>query len=540
MRMFEDVFVASEAIDWLHGFLKESRNFCDDVTREQAVQLCSKFLKNGIISDAIRGEQYNGTFEDNGHLYRFTDKTRYSPYKTTRSPNKGETLTQKINMRTGLPQTGCTIYQDEKNSDLKVEDRAASHSVSTPSLRSKAYNLRPKPLSTSRTPLVNKLNILSASKLDSRGSLKSTGDVKRRRSSLRNSLEEVIMNPAAFMAHNRRSLTENEINQVWWSIATVRLKRLMDLDDEVVTSLRFEGYDISCVQSGVQNQRIPTAIEVLPQWLISAMKCLIHWPNWDYSEQSFPKYPGFERDVFKAIVQFFEEETCPLVPKHILQVFKKTVDFISKCKLTAVRSLQYCCLLIPVRNRELFKVLLKFMVRLLDNHTISLSDDLPSTETLIQSFSWAIFGATADMDVIRLMYFMLEKFPEFFKSPEGLEFQVQQRLLFLRNCRENKFTMPSESPLVSFCERVTPQEYQEQTLITSEHSLKDLLNKIAEDESLSSKERRKQLKQFEKSYPEIYKAKFPGDNSATSSQASQSSERVKQVVKPLNILKNLR
>ena len=55
--------------------------------------------------------------------------------------------------------------------------------------------------------------------------------------------------------------------------------------------------------------------------------------------------------------------------------------------------------------------------------------------------------------------------------------------------------MPSESPLVSFCERVTPQEYQEQTLITSEHSLKDLLNKIAEDESLSSKERRKQLKQ---------------------------------------------
>ena len=32
----------------------------------------------------------------------------------------------------------------------------------------------------------------------------------------------------------------------------------MDLDDEVVTSLRVEGYDISCVQSGVQNQRIPT------------------------------------------------------------------------------------------------------------------------------------------------------------------------------------------------------------------------------------------------------------------------------------------
>lgn len=59
--------------------------------------------------------------------------------------------------------------------------------------------------------------------------------------------------------------------------------------------------------------------------MISWWKLCFSGPNWDYSEQSFPKYPGFERDVFKAIVQFFEEETCPLVPKHILQVFKKTV-----------------------------------------------------------------------------------------------------------------------------------------------------------------------------------------------------------------------
>ena len=162
-----------------------------------------------------------------------------------------------------------------------------------------------------------------------------------------------------------------------------------------------------------------------------------------------------------------------------------------------MRSLQYCCLMIPVKNRELLQVLLKFMVRLLDNHALSLSDDLPTKEKvikiggngnwassfyhrhlciislmnhnnsyfstmpttlpspclystvvhmvsfsprlqethsfftsslmffktfiivlhwqLIQSFSHAIFGVTADMDVIRLLYFMLEKFPEYFK-----------------------------------------------------------------------------------------------------------------------------
>ncbi|XP_068677253.1 DEP domain-containing protein 1B-like isoform X1 [Montipora foliosa] len=542
MRMFEDVFVASEAVDWLHGFLKENPNFCADVTRQQAVQLCTKFLKNGIIADAIHGDQYDGTFEDNGHLYRFTDKTRYSPYKTLRSPRKEKPLTPKIDNRAGLAQTSYTIYEDETANELKVEKGAPSRSISAPFLGTRVYNLRSRSLSTTRSPLVNKLNVLSAAEIDSQGPNKSTGSVKRRRSSRRgDSLEEVIMNPAAFVSHSRRSLTENEIRQVWWSIATARLKRLMDLDDSFLTSLRPEGYDISCVQSGAHDQRIPKAVEVLPHWLISAMKCLIHWPNWDYTEQSFPKYPGFEQDVFKAIIQFFgEEERCPLVPRHLLQVFKKTVDFLFKCKLTAMRSLQYCCLLIPVKNRNLLKVLLKFMVRLLDNHAISLSNDLPPTEMLIQSFSWVIFGVTADMDVIRLMYLMLETFPEYFKSPEGLEFQVQQRLLFLRNCRESKITMPPEAPTVSFCERVTPQEYKEQSLITSQRSLKDLLNKIVDDETLSAKEKRKQLRQFEKSYPDIYQAKFPGDNLSTSSQASQSSERLKQVMKPLNLLRNLR
>lgn len=94
--------------------------------------------------------------------------------------------------------------------------------------------------------------------------------------------------------------------------------------------------------------------------------------------------------------------------------------------------------------------------------------------------------------------------------------------------------MPST---VTFCQRVTPEEYKEQTLITSQHSLKDLLNKIVEDESISTKERKKQLKLFERSYPDIYQAKFPGDNLST---YSQRSEKLRQVMKPLTILKNLR
>ena len=62
--------------------------------------------------------------------------------------------------------------------------------------------------------------------------------------------------------------------------------------------------------------------------------------------------------------------------------------------------------------------------------------------------------------------------------------------------------MAPEGPVVSFCERVTPQEYKEQSLITSQRSLKDLLNRIVDDESLNAKDKKKQLKQV--SFRNIY------------------------------------
>ena len=226
MKVFEDVFVAFEALDWLHGFLKGNPNFGADVTRQQAVQLCQKFLKNGIITDA-RGKQYNGMFEDNNHLYRFTDNVRYSPYKTSRSPRNEKALAHKIENAKNetVPsetEHSNTVYKDETRVDFKElqqEDRL------TRSVRKgHKYNLRSTPFTAepSRTPLVNKINILSSTRTDpAHGPVKSAA--KRRRICREDSdLEEVIMNPAAFVAHNRRSLTDKEVGEVWWNIATTR------------------------------------------------------------------------------------------------------------------------------------------------------------------------------------------------------------------------------------------------------------------------------------------------------------------------------
>lgn len=232
MKVYEGVFVASEALDWLHGFLEENPNFGADVTRQQALQLCQKFLKNGILTDA-RGKQYNEVFEDNSHLYRFTQKVRYSPYKTNRSPKSVKPLPQKSEKTRDkgvASENGRlnVIYQDKTETtaqELTQKDRRNNGIITTPAEKSTLrYNLRSTPIMAepSRTPLVNKVNVVSATRTDpTRRPVKSS--VKRRRSRRQDSdLEDVIMNPAAFVAHNRRSLTDKEISEVWWNIATTR------------------------------------------------------------------------------------------------------------------------------------------------------------------------------------------------------------------------------------------------------------------------------------------------------------------------------
>lgn len=42
----------------------------------------------------------------------------------------------------------------------------------------------------------------------------------------------------------------------------------------------------------------------LPKWLIQAMKCLANWPNHTNDQ---PNYPGFENDVFKLVVDYFNK-----------------------------------------------------------------------------------------------------------------------------------------------------------------------------------------------------------------------------------------
>lgn len=56
----------------------------------------------------------------------------------------------------------------------------------------------------------------------------------------------------------------------------------------------------------------------------------------------------------------------------------------------------------------------------------------------------------------------------------------------------------------TFCQQVTPQEYEDQREATTLESLKQLLCDISSSKTIPAKERRRLLKEFEKHHPVVF------------------------------------
>lgn len=61
----------------------------------------------------------------------------------------------------------------------------------------------------------------------------------------------------------------------------------------------------------------------------------------------------------------------------------------------------------------------------------------------------------------------------------------------------------------SFCRQISPEEFEYQRAYGSQEPLAALLEEVIVDDKLSNKEKKKKLKQFQKSYPEVYQERFP-------------------------------
>uniref|UniRef100_A0A8C2FNE5 DEP domain containing 1a n=1 Tax=Cyprinus carpio TaxID=7962 RepID=A0A8C2FNE5_CYPCA len=120
-----------------------------------------------------------------------------------------------------------------------------------------------------------------------------------------------------------RVLTEDDIQVIWKNVTLTHLQKLVgsgsleDVLDPAQVNPQFIIYNMTKVNKhGVVSLEDKT--DDLPHWVLSAMKCLANWPKYDSNQ---PTYPGFERDVFKTVSDYFYSLSQPLLTYQYYELF---------------------------------------------------------------------------------------------------------------------------------------------------------------------------------------------------------------------------
>ncbi|NXX12195.1 DEP1A protein, partial [Podargus strigoides] len=189
----------------------------------------------------------------------------------------------------------------------------------------------------------------------------------------------------------------------------------------------------------------------------------------------------------------------------------------------AVEALQICCLLLPPPNRRRIQLLMRMIARISENVDMPRLHDAMGTRSLmIQTFSRCVLCCAEEVDLdellsTRLVSFLMDHQQEIFKVPTYLQVAVQDHIEHVKKaqCKYPKEEICAILPTYSYCKQITPQEFEEQKVSTSQAAVAELLENIIKDKNLSVKDKKKKLKQFQKEYPLIYQNRFPTtDNEA--------------------------
>ncbi|XP_069088553.1 DEP domain-containing protein 1A isoform X2 [Pleurodeles waltl] len=454
-KSYGNCFTATDAVDWLHELLRNNSNFGPEVTRQQTLQLLRKFLKNHVIED-LKGRWGTENLEDDNHLFRFPTN---SPLKTVpRHPLWRRSSSENISK--------------DKDSIFKL------------------------PHFPRRTP--KKCDLPSA----------------------KENLQEELTASNKETLHYRE-LREEEVEEIWRNIVLIHLQKILGISslEDVLDPTQINPHSVMYNMNNTSKHGVvilQNKSDDLPHWVLSAMKCLANWPR--SNDLSQPTYIGFERDVFRTIADYFLNLPEPLVTFQYYELFVNILGLLQPhLEKVAIEALQLCCLLLPPPNRRKLQLLMRMIARISQNVDMPRLHDVIGTRSLmVQTFSRCVLCCAEEVDLdellaTRLVSFLMDHHQEILQVPVYLQIAVQNHIDYLKKVpiTHPVIAVSAMLPTYSFCKQISAQEFEEQKQSTSQAAMEELLENIVKDKTLSLKEKKKKLKQFQKEYPDIYQRRFP-------------------------------
>nr|XP_033786543.1 DEP domain-containing protein 1B isoform X3 [Geotrypetes seraphini] len=302
--------------------------------------------------------------------------------------------------------------------------------------------------------------------------------------------------PACRLIH-RRELLNADIEEIWKSTTLLHLQKILGLDslNDVLDAKLVNPKHIMHSVYSTNKQGVvilEDKSEELPHWVLSAMKCLANWPN--CSDLKQPMYVGFEKDVFKTVADYHSYLKEPLLTYQLFDAFVNVLE-----------------------NRRKLQLLMRMMARIsLNKKMPSLSDRMGNRMLMVQTFSRCILCSKDEVDLdellaTRLVAFMMDNYLEILNIPYSLQTTVEEHVSHLHRVQIKYQGSDLDAVLStqSYYTRTNTDNFEFQKPSRPEEKFATLLEEIIMDKKLSVKDKKKKLKQFQKSYPGIYKERFP-------------------------------
>ncbi|KAL7989017.1 hypothetical protein Chor_007936 [Crotalus horridus] len=229
-----------------------------------------------------------------------------------------------------------------------------------------------------------------------------------------------------------------------------------------------------------------------------------------------PTYSGFERDVFRTIADYYAHMKEPLLTFQFFDVFVSVLGILQEKKL-ATEALQICCLLLPPANRRKLQLLMTLMAKIQSNKDLPpLSDTFGTRAMMVQTFSHCILCSKDEVDLdellaAKLVSFMMDNYHEILNVPSALKTAAEEYIAHLQRVQVKYPESDTDAilPVPSFGHQISTDEFEHPKTNCHQEPLANLLEEITMNMEMSIKEKKKKLKQFQKSYPDVYKERFP-------------------------------
>ncbi|XP_032360503.1 DEP domain-containing protein 4 isoform X1 [Etheostoma spectabile] len=487
LRVHAECFTGSDAVDAVLSYLMQNVVFCtSEVSRLKAARLCQALMEAKVfepVGTKLFCRDKEVAFEDSScSLYRF--------------------LEYKVLANSALKESDC--QSDTEN--MPPEEQG---------LKRKKSSRRLNEMRTISNPLA-------------------VGPSDRRVERL---LRTINLRPTFSLALNTTPITsailsKTVVAEVWKQQTLLQLLQIVELPmlDCILTSparvqLRACRAPLATQDLVISNtcleRELPNTLNLLQLdgWLLAAADCLELFPDQlivvageQLSQQGGNAYSEDEqaeqmasqkRLLFDTIAKYYSgQEKAPLLSGRHLDIHAAILNLLDKDKLQdAIKASQLCFRLLETSVRDELRRLLAFMATAARPDACRLQKQIDNRALVSRTFQRAI---VQNHELTRsqsetLVLFLMDKCTELFKTPMSLIEAVRRTLRTMQQGKD-----PDSCATFTFCQQVTPQEYEDQREATTLESLKQLLHDISSSKTIPVKERRRLLKEFEKHHPVVF------------------------------------